>query len=37
MPDNFVLGLNLFCLGSLEADTMVQQRQLNQHADALYR
>ena len=35
MPDNFVLGLNLFCLGSLEADTMVQQRQLNQHADAL--
>jgi hypothetical protein len=36
MPDNFALGLNLFCLGSLDADNMVQQRQLNQHADALY-
>ena len=36
MPDNFALGLNLFCLGSLDADSMIQQRQWNQHADALY-
>jgi len=36
LPENFALGLNLFCLGSLDADHMVQQRQLNQHADALY-
>ena len=36
IPDNFALGLNLFCLGSLDPNYMVQQRQINQHADALY-
>ena len=36
MNDNFALGLHLFSLGSLEEETMEQQRQINRHADALY-
>jgi hypothetical protein len=36
IPDNFTLGINLFGLGSPDAESMAQQRQLNQHADALY-
>ena len=36
-PANLAIGVNLFCLGSLDEDTMEQQGQLNHHADALYR
>ena len=36
MTENFSLGLHLFSLGSLDEDTMEQQRQVNRHADALY-
>ena len=36
MSENFALGLHLFSLGSLEEETMEQQRQINRHADALY-
>jgi hypothetical protein len=36
IPDNFTLGINLFGLGSPDTEAMAQQRQLNQHADALY-
>ena len=36
MSENFSLGLHLFSLGSLDEETMEQQRQINRHADALY-
>ena len=36
MSENFALGLHLFSLGSLDEETMEQQRQVNRHADALY-
>ena len=35
MSENFALGLHLFSLGSLDEETMEQQRQINRHADAL--
>ena len=36
LTENFSLGLHLFSLGSLDEETMEQQRQINRHADALY-
>ena len=36
IPDNFSLGVHLFTLGTLDVEAMEAQRQINQHADALY-
>jgi len=36
LTENLSTGVNIFCLGSLEEESMEKQRQLNQHADALY-
>jgi hypothetical protein len=36
LPDNLSLGVHIFSLGNLDAEAMEVQRQLNQHADAMY-
>lgn len=35
LKDDFTVGLNVFCLGSLEEDVMEDQRKINHHADAI--
>ena len=35
IKDNFSIGLNLFCLGTLDPSAMEDQRRLNHHADTI--
>lgn len=35
IKDDFTVGLNIFCLGSLEDETMEDQRRINHHADTI--
>ena len=35
IKDNFSIGLNLFCLGTLDPSDMEDQRRLNHHADTI--
>ena len=35
VKDNFSIGLNLFCLGTLDPSDMEDQRRLNHHADTI--
>jgi hypothetical protein len=36
LTENLSIGVNIFCLGSLDEEAIERQRQLNQHADALF-
>jgi hypothetical protein len=36
LPDNLSLGVHIFSLGTLDAEAMEVQRQINQHADSMY-
>lgn len=35
LKDDFTVGLNIFCLGSLEDEVMEDQRRINHHADTI--